>query len=243
MREISVGDILARSLRIWIRNLIPFTLLSAAIYLPVIVYTVLAIGRLELADDPDTTWKTWALVVTYGGLLLDVIITGAIIYGVVEELRGKRPSIGASISVGFQRLLPVLGTGFLVALFVGLGLLALVVPGLILMCRYFVAVAVAVIEQPGVGVSLTRSKELTEGFKGHIFGMLFVLTAAERLILYVLEKILTGGLEGYKIYAYSLVGASIVFGALKAVVTAVTYSDLREAREGTNIDDLGRVFD
>lgn len=243
MREFSVGSVLARSLGIWIRNLIPFMLLSAFVYSPIIIYTVFSIGRIEQADDPVQTANVWGIVLTFGGLLLDVIITGAIIYGVVEELRGRRPSVGASISVGIQRLLPVLGTGLLVALFVGLGLLALVIPGVILMCRYFVAVPVAVIERPGVGASLTRSKELTDGYKGQIFGMLFLLGIIERLLIWILEKVLVDSLAGFKIYAYAILAASIAFGALQAVVAAVTYSDLRENKEGTNAEELGRVFD
>src|SRR5688572_26737424 len=150
MRELSVGGVLARSLGIWIRNLIPFIVLAAVVYSPLIVYTFFTIGRIELSDDPVQTAQTWAIVVTLGAFLLNVIIAGAIIYGVVEELRGRRPSIGASLSVGLQRLLPVIGTGLLVALYVGLGLLALIIPGIILRCRYFVALPVAVIERPGV---------------------------------------------------------------------------------------------
>jgi len=80
----SVGTVLGTSFGIWFKNLIPFTLLAAAVHFPLIVYTYFAMSRLE-AGDFQHNWLIWSSVNTVASLVLNNIVSGAIIYGVVQE--------------------------------------------------------------------------------------------------------------------------------------------------------------
>src|SRR5439155_8319112 len=94
-----------------------------------------------------------------------------------------------------HRVLPLLGLSILVGVYVGLGLLLLVVPGLILMTRFAVAVPALVLEDRSVRDAMRRSRELVRGHGVAIFWLFFcvgVLTGVVQLVL-VFGAVLLGG--------------------------------------------------
>jgi hypothetical protein len=110
---------------------------------------------------------------------------------------------------------------------------------------------VAVIERPGTLASLTRSSDLTKGFRWRIFGLIiaFMIVA---FALAILAGVIAGG-------ALGLLGGSeetlerhvaviewlwtALAMAAQATLSAVGYYDLRVAKEGVEIGDIAAVFD
>ncbi len=127
MGSLRPWSVLGRALRIWLRNFVPFSLLSAVVYSPIVVLTVV-LAR----DDGLATkgWGIWSNVNAWVGPALSLVAAGPMTYGVVRHLQGERASISACISVGLSRIFPVLGVGMLSGLYV---LLAGVVAGLAVM--------------------------------------------------------------------------------------------------------------
>ena len=68
----------------------------------------------------------------------------------------------------------LLGLGFIMALFIGAGLILLVVPGIILITRYFFAPYVMIDENLGIFASLKRSSELSKDNWGAIWSVIGV---------------------------------------------------------------------
>jgi uncharacterized membrane protein len=175
------------------------------------------------------------------GFVGSLIATGAIIYGVLQKLRHQDFSIGRSLEIGLRFVFPILGVSFLVGLAVCLGLILLVVPGVMLICMYYVAVPVCVAERPGIVASLSRSSFLTKGYRWRVFGILVVLALANGAVNYVSGLILaSAGL--YALVFGPLVLTSVV-SAFGAVVNGVIYYQLRVAKEGVDIETIARVFD
>jgi hypothetical protein len=236
---------------VWARNLLPFTAISALVHAPLIVYTVLLLGKgqpetPEEAEVFSDAWTRWSIVVPVGSVLLSLIATGALTYGVVQQLRGQRASFGSCVTVGLARLPAILGVGVLVALCVGLGFLLLIVPGIILFCMLWVAVPVAVIERPGIRASLSRSAELTRGARGPIFLVLLVLGVLGKVLSLVIEAVFFRPPEWENLKTYLVVEfliGVVAMGSLQATVNAVGYWQLRSSREGATIEDLAKVFD
>jgi uncharacterized membrane protein len=164
-----------------------------------------------------------------------------VMYGVIEQLRGQHASMGACISMGLKRLLPVLGVGLLMALCILLGLAALIIPGVIMIFMFYVAVPVTVIEHLGPIDALKRSKALTDGFKGALFGLNFLvglIGAGIGLVVGIIDEAAPG-----TVALVIDLGTDVFLGALGAVITAIAYHDLRVIKEGVNVDDLVRVFE
>jgi hypothetical protein len=242
MNEFSAGSVLSRSFSIFFKNFIPFMILQILVYSPLLVYTAILVSG-ELTIDSIVIW---GVVVGIGGLLLNMVATGAMTYGVFQQLRGRSAGLGQCLLVGVKRMLPVLGVGILAAICIGLGFVALLIPGIILLCMLWVAVPVAVVERPGVFGSLSRSAELTKDNRLRIFGVVVVLFAINKLAEYLLESGVIGdapSVGDIKLYLLLVLVTSLALGALSAVAAAVGYHDLRASKEGVGVEELARVFE
>ena len=258
-----VGDVLGRSITTWGRHLLPFSLLSLLVFTPLFAYLAwlgLA-GRHFAGSTPD------GLIQNVAPSLLEWIVTAALIYGVFQHLRNRRPTFTGCISNGLSRLLPVIGVSILKGLCIGLSALPLlvaasvfgsagglgsavafllaiagVVLALIVNCGMWVAVPVCVVERPGVATSMSRSWNLTKGFRWKIFALQLLFFLFQLLVGAVL-----GGVGGLVVSAELLPLLLIIIQAivvsLSAVVSAVGYHDLRRAVEGIDTEQLAAVFD
>lgn len=138
---------------------------------------------------------------------------------------------------------------------IALGLLLLIIPGIVLMLRWYVAVPCAVLERTGVSESMARSKYLTRGHQGTIFWLLCVIGLLATIVAIPLTMVL-GLPHEYVFDAQGEVvlqtrnGAILGFfafqvfmGVLSACTSAVVYQSLRIQKEGTDLESIAAVFD
>ena len=168
-------------------------------------------------------------------------IGGAIAYGVYQTLKGNVASLWASLFHGMRRLVPLIFVGIIGALGIFLGFILFIIPGLILMCMWEVAIPACVVERLGASESLFRSESLTKGCRMKIFGLrLIVLIAAQIALRSIAFAMPSVGLE--TLVNFQLFAASIPW-AFDSVMTAVIYYELRNVKEGVTVDSLANVFD
>ncbi|HVV84314.1 MAG TPA: hypothetical protein VHE35_14675 [Kofleriaceae bacterium] len=246
--EFSVGNALGTSIKVWLRNFAPFTLLSVLIHAPLWIWlaSILSGDPTQGKVDDLRHYSQFGTVI---GMLLNMFVTSTVTYGVVMELRGSRASMGKSISVGLARFLPALGVTLLSIIAATFGLVLLIVPGVILYCMYYVSVPASVIERPGVIGALKRSAVLTRGDRGGIFGMLLVFFFALFMVGIVIA-IMTGvrdpqhqTWDGLRHQAMLNVALEALTSTFLAVLAAVTYVQLRFSKDGASADELAKVFD
>ena len=149
--------------------------------------------------------------------------------------------MGACIAAGLQRIVPVVLTGVVASILIGLGLVALIIPGIIIACMLWVAVPVAVVEGVGVGGALSRSAKLTKGERGSIFLIMLLLGLVGMGAGIVLGIVV--GVANIELLDWSATLIAIVLGVLQSVAIAVGYYDLRLSKEGVGIADLVAVFE
>lgn len=254
--QFSIGNALSRSFSIWLKNIVPFTVLAALVYAPVILYTAYAVSDLS-PDNVQSRFASWVLVLFASGLILDIIASAVVIYGVIQHIRGEKAGIIDCLLVGLKRLPSVLGAGLTAGslVFISAALIVagyplagylFLIPGLVVFIVFYVAVPVAVVERKGLIESLQRGKHLTDNYKVSIFGILFLLGILERLLTEVIDQVVMSGspdIASIQIFLFSVLGLTIILGALGAVVTAVVYQDLRSLKDGIGPDDLANVFE
>ena len=121
--EFRIGEVLSLSFQILHRGLWKFLALSV---LPVVPYLAMGFGT---AVDRQS-----AVAITFVAMLLFIIFgmiaQAALVYGAMEELRGRNFAIGDAFSKGFRRFWPVLGVAIVSGVIIIVGSL-LIVPGLI----------------------------------------------------------------------------------------------------------------
>ena len=254
--DFRVGDALGQGFGIWFRNFPAFMVLAVLVYAPLIAYTaVVASGTLHEKSPELSTYHMVSGVVQ---LPLNLLVGAAVLFGALQQMCGRPARILASIGVGLRRLLPVLGVGLLSGLAVGVWLLVAFVPGgdmflplalvpcLVFACMFYVSVPAAVIERPGLLGALRRSRELTEGYKTRILGVVLTLGILTLLVAQLLLSMFEEGLMSdhqIKVSMWLGVAADIALASLNATVTAVVYRDLRAARDGATAEGLARVVE
>jgi uncharacterized membrane protein YesL len=144
----------------------------------------LVLGAMHLVEALATSGQSQA------GLLLTLVLGVAGIAllqgGLVEIVRGlhqdgdDETSIGDVLTQSTARLGKLVAVSLLTALGVAFGFVLLVVPGLVLMTRWALAVPVVMLEDGNARQALSRSRELVRGNGRSLFNVLFavgVLTA------------------------------------------------------------------
>jgi hypothetical protein len=237
MNEFSISSALNRSLAVWFKNFLPFTLLAAVFYAPFGLYTYLLYSG-TITGSPLFIGATAGILAA----LVNLTLSGALVYGTVSQLHGQHASVSRCVAIGLQRSLPVLGVAILAGLAVGGATLLLIVPGLIVNCMLYVAVPAAVIERPGLFGALQRSTDLTRHFRMPIFGLVLLLAIFGGGLGWLLTRVLVTSLSPLSM-AWVELGKSALFGSFGAVAQAVVYHDLRVVKEGARTEDLARVFE
>jgi uncharacterized membrane protein len=248
----SIGNVLGTGFRIWIKNFIPFMIITTLIYAPLLIWGVSAVqGEMDYAH-----LKRISDVAKYSPMLiplLNIFVSAALTYGVVMTLQGQRASIGACIGTGLVRFFPVLGVAIVSGLCIIGGFIALVIPGIIVFCMLYVATQVSVLERPGVMGALRRSRELTTGHRFEIFGLLFILFLITFGLTKIIEAVMlphAGDPSHYEetlrripAYMYVDLARALVVGSIGSVMAAVTYYFLRMEKEGTSATELAQIFE
>jgi hypothetical protein len=236
-REFRIGQVLSKSVTIYGRHIVLFTLIAGIIGLPIVFS-----GYLLLGIRSNSPFPVSSVVGLFIAFFLQPLSTAIILYGAFQDMRGQGVRLGESIARGLARFPSLLGLMFLSTLGIMLGLIVFLVPGVILMIMWYVAVPVCVVERAGPISSLGRSQALTKGHRWKLFGfviLIAVLGFIGRRISLALGAVVAG-LPG------ALIGEAIWQGfaqAFGSVIIVVAYHDLRAAKEGIDIERIAAVFD
>ncbi len=253
--DFKIGGVLARGLTVLVDNIVPFGLVSTVLMSPPYIL-VLAFGTDFTAAGSNVAVAIAAIIMIV--ILLYFLLSAALIYGTIRELRGDRASLGEIVGWGLSLLFPVvavavvtsmgvlLGPSLIVA--IGMGAIPnpwIVFPpaaavGLIVFTRWWVAIAAVVVERPGAFQALRRSAELTSGYRWPVFGILMIVLIGQNILDRAASALLSWSPSAMVVASFLITAAA---AAYTAVVSAVCYHDLRILKEGGNIDDIARVFD
>lgn len=254
-----MGRVISRTFGAIGSNIVSFTVLALLLYAVPnhVLQMLMASAR---SADPGGAW----LVALLGGLvamILNFILQACLVQGTVAYLQGKSGSLGAGLSTGLGAILPLLALSILMGLLEILGFAAFLVPGLILMTRWSVAVPVLVVERNrGVTGSMGRSADLTKGARWSVFALLLIFGILAWIVS-MLSLSLSGGFGALasalrtpaSAGAFSMTQTPValvvqsVVAALISMVGAVgaasLYFELRSLREGVGVAELASVFD
>jgi hypothetical protein len=172
-----------------------------------------------------------------------VLVTGATVRAVSETYLGRVPRLGDALGFAGRKLGVIFGATFASGLVTLLAALALVIPGIIVVCGYAVAAQVAALEPLRSSTdALRRSWTLTKGFKTKAlvlwivsFALIMVVVAGVAFVGGLLAG-LTGGLD--LLLAVPLALVTLLIYPLIACVFTLFYYDLRVRKEGFDLEVL-----
>lgn len=240
-RQFGVGRVLAVSLAIFGRNFLSFALISIIFSLPSLAIEWLLNPAFNGAPQTDQGDLLYNAVSFVADMICSGIVTGTLVYGSFQDLRGQRAGLGECISKGLATLPKVIVAAIIFGIMVGVGYALLIIPGIILTLMYWVYAPVLVVERPGIWASFTRSAALTKDNRSALFGILLVIGLGALAIGAVGGAVL-GAVGGTAVIIGVFVIGALV-GGFMAVASTVSYYSLRADKEGVEVEDIAKLFD
>jgi hypothetical protein len=190
-----------------------------------------------------TTHFVQALAASHGrGVMLSILALALSIGGVallqgglVEIVRGLHengdddPSVVAALSRASGRVLKLVRVSFLVGLGVGLASLLFVIPGLMLLTRWAVAVPVAMLEDGSARGALRRSRAIVGNNGWNVFKVLFAVGVLN--VIVVLPLTLTAPGSGpFVAWIATTLASALVAPYAAHALTVVYYALVQPGR-------------
>ena len=253
-QKLDIGRVLTLGVGVLSKNAVPFfglALVLAGLPGAYFQYWLLSVIGTEPALEDVLSMAFWWPII--GGVLASflsyTLLQGALIGATVQHLSGRPVDLGRNVGGALTRIIPIILVSLLTGLCVVFGFLLLIVPGIIIYLVLIVSVPAMVAEQRGVLDSMSRSSDLTRGYRPMIFLFAFVLGIFNSMISPLFEAIFTAianalGPAAPAIYVLSAGAAvsSALTGMIGAVMIAALYLELRRLKEGTSAETLVDVF-
>jgi len=262
--QFDVGRVINRTFGAIKNNFVSFFLASLIIMgtpmlliglLPVLMGT----GGLIEGDTINESYLTGIMLVAGISFIVvmigSILLQGALIFGAVADFNGRKAPFSECMSVALRYFLPLLGLGILVGLGMILGFMLLIIPGIFIALGWSIAAPVLIVEGKGITDSISRSWELTKGYKRWILLLVIILIVISTIISAVLGAftliagdpttvVLEGGSTSFHILnAIFSALAQAISTMISATGVAAIYYEIRQLKEGIGAESLAAVFD
>jgi hypothetical protein len=256
LRPLSLGELLDRTFFLYRRNFLLFIGISAAPYLILMfagLAPVLLAGLARGSRAPSAAQAIGmagvgivALLAFLAFFVALLFSMGATVFAVAEFYSGRRPTIRGCLRMVRGHAGTVFGVMLLSGLIAGVGFIALIVPGVYLLCRLPAATPAALIENLGPADAIRRSFDLTKDFAGRAFmiilltlSMTWAVAALFQLPFYVLIAVTAKQPQLVLIWTVlaqvgSAIG-SVLVAPVSTISTALFYYDLRVRKEAFDL--------
>jgi uncharacterized membrane protein len=260
LRPMTLGEVLDRTFTLYKGHFWLFAGIMSLPFLLLFFFQVLiaAIGAAGRAVGQAPSVSPNVLIGAFGGavviVVLSFIMTGvaqaATIFAVSDLYLGRTATVRGAFGKVRGKVLRTIGVIFLAGLIVGLGFIALIIPGIILMCRTAVAVPAAMLEDKYAGEALSRSMALTKGYAMQMF-LIFLLTwvlAVVAMVVFQYPFMLLTAMETAKQhavpFAYLMLQqlatfiSSVLVGPIATIAFSLMYYNLRVRKEAFDLQHL-----
>jgi hypothetical protein len=252
--SMTTGEILDRGLKVLFRRLGTFYLVTLILTSPLLAYQCLVV----LAEFTDTAAIVTGLLAIILYFVFVFVATGAIIYIIAQEHIGSPVGTGQAMSYAFRRFGDLFVTSFLVGIVMMVGFMLLIIPGIIFALWYSLSTQVVMLENCGGTKAMARSKQLTEGFRGRIFGLLVLTGILGGVVVYLInlglmnilpisETIQTDRFAFTKINKPNYLIIQVVdflvqtlFSTYTSICLTLAYFDLRVRKEAFDLELVAR---
>lgn len=243
---LGVGTLVAESFSTLSRHFFPVLLIGFVPSLLGVVLSGSLVGfDMVLSLEETETASGGASALTGLVDLVVYSVTTAFLVQLAYDAKLERPiRLGKYIAPALASIFPIAILGIVVALLMGVGALAFIIPGLWVYAVFSVMEPAVVIERLGFK-GLGRSAKLTKGYRWPILGALSINWICAMVIivlaLFVTDLAMGSGILALSIVLYAALTA--IGTGLVSILTALIYARLREIKEGVSVDQIVSVFD
>lgn len=238
LRPRSATELIDAAFQMYRRTPVPFIVAMALVYLPWLAVRLLL--QIPIPQTPDQITPT--LMRDLAG----VAAVGVVIYGLaggVVALLTRAAYLDEPIDVAaafkqtLSRLLPLTIATVIAFALIGVGFLIFIIPGILLVARFFAVRQAVVLENRGAFSALSRSGQLATGNTGRILGTL-VLVAILTTVINLGVGLFINLLPSKVLGTVLATAVTIVVYPIFSITETVLYYDTRIRNEGFDVEYL-----
>jgi len=248
LRPLSAGEILDVSFQLYRRHFGPLAMVA-------LICSGFPVLLSLFIESAGGMFANPGLALVYYLVLaaLSAIATGATVFIVSESYLGRPLGAGEALSRATPLIWRLLVCSIMLAVFVAIGFVFLIIPGVILACGLVLAFPTLVLELGATPTrALARSWKLTQGWRLRMFGLMLTLLvllyipliaigAVAALVLPV--SVPSGSPTTVAVMAIAIVGVvQVLIYPLFYCVLTITYYDLRVRKEGFDLEVLASIL-
>ena len=244
-----LGRVIGRTFSTIKANWIAF--FAAAALFVGIPSALMAFGQADLTTGESSAVAFILMILGWALYLIGAyVVQGMVVRAAINSFNDKQTTFGEALSAGVKVFLPLLGLAIVAGIATGFAYILLIVPGIMLTVLWSVSAPAVVAEKRGIFEAMQRSRDLTRGYRWHIFGLLVIY-----LVLSMIVGMLVGGVNLAAGGAFSGGAPSAVVNMVSNALTntltsvvasagvAALYYELRAIKEGAGPEQLASVFD
>jgi hypothetical protein len=243
---LGIGEILSTAFQLYQRHWRTLLAIAAVVVVPFTLLQYLLGDQIRTRGEVTSNGvvietATWAvgiagLVAALAGVVMFLVLTGAITRAVAAEVAGEDLGVEQSYRFGFHRFWSVLLVSVLVGLAIIGGLIVFIIPGIYIGVRLAVSIETLVVEGRRGTQAMGRSWELVGGHWWHAFGTLVVAG----LLTGVVNAVITApfGNTGWFVQAVAAAVATVITLPYGVLVGVLLYLDLRARKENLTLEQL-----
>jgi hypothetical protein len=201
-RELGLSEVISKTFNLYRRNIVNYVIVFAVVEL---IYGIITTAITQSAIIPAlptnpssqqfANWLSSSLgtliaavaLIAVVGLVVFPIAEGSIIKMASEEIQTGKAELGPSVRFAASKLLSMWAVWIITGIIISLGLIALVIPGIILAIMFSLVLPALLIENTGVFGSLGRSRELV----GHRWLKTFATFLVLGIIIVIIAIVLS----------------------------------------------------
>jgi hypothetical protein len=226
-----VGALFRDALALFWRHAWLFFTLSAAVVVPAkLIVEGVGLERLTSSYDSSPALAEAAIPTIVEFLVVIPIIAAICIHALHSIADGRRPSPGPVFVAGFEAFTPLFAAVVLAAAGIALGFLALLLPGVYLVIRWYFVPQAVVIDGSRGPAALSRSTQLVEGYWWRTFGLVVLANLAIALPGFILVAPFTAIAESTDRAVWAMVGSALITSITApfvALYSTLLYYDMR----------------
>jgi hypothetical protein len=245
LEAMNVGMILDKAIHLYTRN---FLLLIAITAIPQVIY---AVGTMALTSGASAGPAAGlvGLVLILLSAVVNGIGGGAMTMVVGSRYLGKDITFGSAYLAALRKAGPLIGGALLAILFIFLGLMGFVIPGLVLAVSYCLIAPAIMLEGVTGARSLKRSRQLIKGYRWQAFLIYFLywvaLYVGILVVAVIVSLIMRLGLpETWQRYSILLITpvVTVLLGPFSAVLSVLLYYAQRIRKESFDLAFLAEAM-
>lgn len=251
LKRLSPGQLIGKSLNLYVDNFLPLLLISIVAAIPSVIYYYILAGIAETQSlGQNLVLSTY--IMAFLMAIISTLTTGIIMEIVSRRYLGKKG--GKVLRSILPLILPLVGVSFLVSLAAGAAMFLLIIPGIIVWLGFCMATPALVVERGGIIGSMKRSRELAKGKRWYILGILllgYLITFTVSIVISMIESLFLGTSMFPLISSASPSSeTAILLRIIPQIITRpftsslliLLYFNLRIEKEGFDLEHLASQF-